>query len=90
MAKYELAAGIAIGIGIKWLAPVLRPMLGALVSPVARLQVKPMAKAGIKAGWIGVERGRELFMYVGETLQDVFAEARDELMQDGKASVERS
>jgi hypothetical protein len=90
MAKYELAAGIAIGIGIKWLAPVFRPVLGALVSPLARIQMKPMAKAGIKAGWVGIERGRELFMYMGETLQDVFAEAREELVQDGKASVERS
>jgi hypothetical protein len=90
MAKYQLAAGICIGVGIKWLAPFFRPLLGAAVSPLARLQVKPLAKASIKAGWIGLERGRELLSYLGEAAQDVLAEARDELAQDAKSTAEPS
>jgi len=90
MAKYEFAAGIAVGIGIKWLSPILVPMLGALVSPLARLDVKPLAKASIKAGWVGLERGRELLAYVGEAMQDAVAEAREELVRDGKPSAGES
>jgi hypothetical protein len=84
--KSVLAAGVAIGFGIKWAAPYLTPVLGALVSPITRLQVKPLAKASVKAGWIGLERGREFFAYLGETLQDVLAEAKEELVQADKSS----
>ena len=90
MAKYQLAAGICIGIGIKWLAPFFSPLLGAAVSPLSRLKVKPLAKASIKAGWVGLERGRELLAHLGEAAQDVLAEAREELAQDSKSSAEAS
>jgi hypothetical protein len=49
-----------------------------------------LAKAGIKASWLGLERGRELVAYVGETVQDALAEARHELVRDAQSSVEKS
>jgi hypothetical protein len=82
--RSAFAAGLALGIGVKWLSPYLMPVLGALVSPLTRLELKPLAKASVKAGWIGLERGRELFAYLGETAQDVFAEAREELVRAEK------
>jgi hypothetical protein len=84
--KSVLAAGVAIGFGIKWAAPYLAPVLGALISPITRLEVKPLAKASLKAGWIGLERSREFFAYLGETMQDVLAEAKEELVQADKPS----
>ncbi|MEO8183962.1 MAG: DUF5132 domain-containing protein [Deltaproteobacteria bacterium] len=83
-------AGVALGIGVKWLSPYFVPVLGALVSPITRLEVKPLAKASLKAGWLGLERGRELFAYLGETVQDVFAEAREELVRAEKPPVDLS
>jgi hypothetical protein len=85
--RAAFATGVAVGIGVKWLSPYLVPVLGALVSPITRLQIKPLARASVKAGWIGLERGRELFAYLGETVQDVFAEAREELVRAEKPAV---
>ena len=84
--KSVLVAGVALGFGLKWAAPYFTPVLGALVSPIRRLQVKPRAKASLKASWIGLERSREFFAYLGETMQDVLAEAKDELAQADKSS----
>jgi hypothetical protein len=88
--KSVFVTGLAVGIGVKWLAPFFVPVLGALISPITRLEVKPLAKASVKAGWIGLERGRELFAYLGETVQDVLAEAREELVQADKPTVDRT
>jgi len=88
--KSVFVTGMAVGIGVKWLAPFFVPVLGALVSPITRLEVKPLAKASLKAGWLGLERGRELFAYLGETMQDVLAEAREELVQSDKPTVDRT
>ena len=88
--KSVFAAGIAVGIGVKWLGPYVVPVLGALISPITRLEFKPLAKAGVKAGWLGLERGRELLSYLGETVQDVLAEAKEELVQADKPAVERT
>jgi hypothetical protein len=57
------------------------PVVGELLSPLTRLDVRLLAKAGLKASWLGLERGRELLAYMGETVQDVVAEARDELVR---------
>jgi hypothetical protein len=85
----KLVVGILVGVGLKWVAPVVVPVLGALVRPIANLNVKPLAKAGIKVGWLGVERGRELVAYLGETMQDALAEARHELVRDAQVPVEK-
>jgi hypothetical protein len=54
------------------------------------VNVKPLAKASIKLGWLSLERGRELVSYIGETVQDVLAEARHELVQEAQSPVEKS
>jgi hypothetical protein len=90
MASSLFVTGIAVGIGLKWLSPHLLPVVGELLSPLTRLDVKPLAKASLKAGWLGLERGRELLAYVGETVQDVVAEAREELVRAEPAVTERA
>ena len=86
----KYAVGIAIGFGVKWVAPYVLPVLGAMIRPITQVDVKPLAKAGIKVGWLGLERGRELVTYFGETVQDALAEARHELVRDAHSSVEKS
>jgi Protein of unknown function (DUF5132) len=86
----KFVVGLAVGVGLKWVAPYALPVLGALVRPLTHINVKPLAKAGIKVGWLGLERGRELMTYLGETLQDALAEARHELVSEARASVEKT
>jgi hypothetical protein len=85
----KIVVGVAVGVGATWVAPYVLPILGALLRPLTKVNVKPLAKAGIKVGWLGLERGRELVAYVGETMQDALAEARHELVREAQASVEK-
>ena len=85
----KILVGVAVGVGATWVAPYVLPVLGALLRPLTKVNVKPLAKAGIKVGWLGLERGRELVAYVGETMQDALAEARHELVREAQASVEK-
>jgi hypothetical protein len=86
----NLVVGIVIGgIGMKWVAPLVVPVLGALLRPLTQVNVKPLAKASIKVGWLGLERGRELASFIGETVQDALAEARHELVQEAQAPAEK-
>jgi Protein of unknown function (DUF5132) len=86
----KLVVGLAVGIGLKWLSPYFLPLVGELISPLTRLDVKPFAKASLKAGWLGMERGRELLARLGETVQDVVAEAREELVSAEPTVTERA
>jgi Protein of unknown function (DUF5132) len=86
----KFVVGLAVGVGLKWVAPYVVPVLGALVRPLTRVDVKPLAKAGIKVSWLGLERGRELLAYLGETMQDALAEARHELVSEAQAPVEKT
>jgi hypothetical protein len=86
----KLVVGIVVGVGLKWVAPFIVPVLGAVLRPVTKLDIKPLAKAGMKLGWLGMERGRELAAYLGETVQDSLAEARAELVREAKPSVEKA
>jgi hypothetical protein len=87
----KFVVGLVVGgVGMKWVAPLVVPVLGALLRPLARVNVKPLAKASIKLGWLSLERGRELVSYIGETVQDVLAEARHELVQEAQSPVEKS
>lgn len=85
----KIVVGVAVGVGATWVAPYVLPVLGALLRPLTKVNVKPLAKAGIKVGWLGLERGRELVAYLGETMQDALAEARHELVREAQASVEK-
>lgn len=86
----KYAVGIVVGVGLKWVSPYVLPVLGALLRPLTRVDVKPLAKATIKVGWLGLERGRELVAHLGEAVQDAVAEARHELERDAPAQVEKS
>jgi uncharacterized protein DUF5132 len=86
----RFAVGLVVGVGLKWLSPYLMPVMGAVIRPIRKLDVKPLAKASIKVGWIGLERGRELFTYLGESVQDALAEAREELVRAEQPPLEKS
>ena len=86
----KYVVGIAVGVGLKWASPFIVPALGAMLRPVLTLDMKPLAKAGLKFGWLGIERGRELAAYLGETLQDCVAEARAELVREAKSSADEA
>jgi hypothetical protein len=87
----KFVVGLVVGgVGIKWVAPIVIPVLGALLRPITQVNVKPLAKASIKVGWLSLERGRELVSYLGETVQDALAEARHELVQEAQAPTEKS
>jgi hypothetical protein len=85
----KFVGGIALGIGVTWLAPVIVPVLGAVLRPLLRLDVKPIAKGAMKVAWLGLERGRELAAYLGETVQDSVAEARAELAKEARNAMEK-
>ena len=87
----KFVVGLVVGgIGLKWVAPLVVPVLGALLRPLSQVNVKPLAKASIKVGWLSLERGRELASYIGETMQDALAEARHELAREAQAPTEKS
>lgn len=78
----KIAVGIVAGIGLKWASPFIAPVLGALVRPLFADGLKPLTKASLKLGFLGVERGRELLAHLAEALQDSVAEARAELLRE--------
>jgi hypothetical protein len=85
----RFVGGIALGIGVTWLAPVIVPVLGAMLRPLLQMDVKPVAKGAMKFAWLGLERGREFAAYLGETMQDSVAEARAELAKEAKIAMEK-
>lgn len=73
MLKGNVVTGLAIGIGAAILTPILLP----IVTGVA----KPLAKSVIKGGIILYEKSRETIAELGETVEDLIAEAKAELAQ---------
>jgi hypothetical protein len=66
-----LGKGLAIGVGLAILGPVVAPALGRMARPAAR--------AAVKSGMILYERGLEVAAEMGEVMEDLIAEARAEL-----------
>lgn len=62
-----LGLGVAVGLGVRYLAPFFAPALATMV--------KPLTKATVKASWVGLERGRELASHLVETVQDALDKA---------------
>ena len=73
----KIGTGLAIGIGVLILAPVVAPALAAVV--------RPIAKASIKSGMILFERAVELIAEAKESVEDLAAEAQAELTQERQA-----
>ena len=75
--KRNVITGLAIGIGVTVLGPILLP-------PLVRA-AKPAAKAAIKSGLVLLEKGRETLAELGEMTEDIVAEAKAELAQEAEA-----
>ena len=67
----DLIKGVALGLGVALLAPVVI----AALAPV----VKPIARSALKAGVMAYEKGREALDEISETVDDVVAEVEEEL-----------
>ena len=79
---FELGGGavaaVAIGVGALVLAPVLLPAF------------RPIAKAAIKAGVVAYDQARTAAAEMGESIEDLVAEARSELAAGPEAPARRS
>jgi hypothetical protein len=77
LTKSGTPLGIAIGIGAAVLATAVIPALPALARAA-----RPTLRAAIKSGILLAEKGRELAAETNEQLEDIFAEARAELLRE--------
>ncbi|MBH8554432.1 DUF5132 domain-containing protein [Nostocaceae cyanobacterium CENA357] len=68
------APGIIAGIGAVLLAPVIIPVMAGIG--------KPIAKSLIKGGIVAYEKSKGAFAELGETWEDILAEAKAELAED--------
>lgn len=82
LVKRNVLTGLAIGIGATLLAP-------ALVPAITRVG-KPAAKTVMKAGLVAYERSREIVAEVGESVEDLYAEAKAELSQQAQKAAEQA
>jgi Protein of unknown function (DUF5132) len=76
MALFEGSAGtVAVGAVVGLAAAVLAPVLLPVLVNVGR----PMLKGAIKGAIMAYGRGQEVVGELGETIEDLTAEARDEM-----------
>ena len=80
MRNDDLIKGVAIGLGVVLVAPVVI----AALAPV----VKPIARSALKAGVMSYEKGRETLEEISETVDDVVAEVEEELFDSHHAAAE--
>jgi hypothetical protein len=73
--KAEMATGMIVGVTTAALIP--------LVLPAVAIAARPLARAVIKNGIIAYEKSQEWIAEAGEFLDDLVAEARAELEQEG-------
>jgi hypothetical protein len=71
MFKGNIGTGLAVGVGVAVVGPLLTPVLGSVLRPVG--------KAALKAGMLAVDAGREGLERINEMSGDIIAEARSEL-----------
>lgn len=67
-------SSLAVGAGVVLLAPVVIPVVGAIL--------KPLAKAVIKGGVMAYEGAKVSVAETKETIEDLAAEAKAEIAQD--------
>ncbi|WP_017655883.1 DUF5132 domain-containing protein [Fortiea contorta] len=72
------APGIIAGIGAVLLAPVLVPVVTGIG--------KPIAKSLIKGSIVAYEKSKGAFAELGETWEDIIAEARAELAESKESA----
>ncbi|HET6307622.1 MAG TPA: DUF5132 domain-containing protein [Rhodopila sp.] len=71
MFEGNVGTGLAVGVGVA--------VIGPLLTPVLRAILRPAAKAVIKAGMVAYDAGREGVGRINEMSGDVVAEVRSEL-----------
>ncbi|CEJ47555.1 DUF5132 domain-containing protein [Umezakia ovalisporum] len=71
------ASGIIVSIGALLLAPVLIPVVAGIG--------KPIAKSLVKGGIVAYEKSRGAFAEMGETWEDIIAEAKAEIAEERQA-----
>lgn len=69
----NIVTGLAIGVGMLLLAPLVKPL------------VRPMAKTVLKAGVAAYDQGRAALAELNEQAGDVIAEVRAEMEREEKA-----
>jgi hypothetical protein len=67
---------LAIGVGVVLLAPVIVPIIGSVL--------KPLAKGVIKGGLLAYEGAKVSIAETKETFEDIAAEAKAEIAPTGK------
>ncbi len=67
---------LAIGVGVVLLAPVIVPIIGSVL--------KPLAKGIIKGGLLAYEGAKVSIAETKETFEDIAAEAKAEIAHTGK------
>lgn len=73
------APGVIAGIGAVLLAPVILPVVAGVG--------KPVAKSLIKSSLMAYEKSKGMMAELGETWEDIVAEARAELAEDQQMPV---
>lgn len=73
------APGLIAGIGAVILAPVILPIVAGIG--------KPIAKSIIKGGIVAYEKSKGAFAELGETWEDIVAEAKAELAESKETPV---
>jgi hypothetical protein len=73
MLKGNIGSGLAVGLGVAVVGPLLVPVLGGVL--------RPLAKTAIKGGLLAFDAGRESFAWLNEATGDMVAEARTEMEQ---------
>jgi len=80
--KSNLGTGLIIGLGTIILGPLVIPIVGRIV--------KPVAKAAIKGGICLFEAGKKGVSGAGESLSGLVAEVRGEIEKEGRPIMERT
>jgi len=75
--KNPTVRNAAIGFGVAILVPIAAKALAPFVRPVAR--------SAVKIGVVAFEKGRETFAEIGEILDDMVAEVREDLRSERMA-----
>jgi hypothetical protein len=76
--KNPTTRNVAIGVGVA----VALPLTIAFVAPYLR----PAARSLVKAGLVAFEKGREVTAEIGEAMEDLVAEVREELRDEREAA----
>jgi len=77
--KGGVPLGIAIGVGATVVAAAFIPILPALAKAA-----RPTVRAAIKSGIVLSGKAQELIAETNEQLEDIFAEAKDELARESE------